>query len=555
MPDANLQPGGHWDIGANQVSRTLNVYRYPDANSHGEGTVGWEPQGGQLQFQQIAPGQTVSFAVNRAPGTFWNATPAVVRISWTQEAGVPARTSGTPHLVGVGTGGTTGTQSVGHHQAGSPSAAGSAAGPETAGTFEGGSSTHLATAGVMTSPAPRVTSAALETSNSPGEQAMAQLNAQWYNAVTTQCNLDPNKFQLVQGSVPLGATSEILWQNFDAIPPLSVTHLLDPDQLNSFSGNYGAMLSNIKQTTDQRFTTDMGDYLPRWFAYLQTSPTIPPGGMVQLFSNWSQLNIADPGQAQQCISDYQQAVMGVVFAAGQLWNAAGGIAAPKAYNGTVEQLKAGLRGTPSKSVSMDSHTQSSDISHTWAQGQIQGGYEFFSGSASASYDALTTSLTSAGVSISATFQNLSTFAAAPLAQTSSDPILSGYKPWFSGGALGYAYSNNNNLVWGVNPPSWQEFFGPSGTFLRYCAAVVVVDGIDITITSNVGFDSTQQQTFTAAASLGVWPFFSANASGGIQTGATYDQSGNVTVKSSSPLGNPIILGAIVSPINAAASLT
>lgn len=499
----NLNPGAIKNVAPGEIPGTVHAYRTGQGyNTHG--TVGWLPAHGALQQRDIAVGETVSFAVNGASGMIASGAPSVIQLLWSGAREAGAEGGGLRLMRNAEVGGTGGAVAA-------------------AGATGGGD---------------------------PAQQAMQTLTAQWYNAVTTQCGLDPDTFQLVQGSAPLGTTSEMLWNVFDAVPPASVSNYFNPSQLNSFAADYGAVIANLKPQNAARFVSDMGDYYSAWLAYLKTSPTIPAGGMIELFSNWANMNIPDPGQAQQCITDWQQVSQGTVPAAIQMWLNSGGAGATKAYNATIAQLNQAMASSPSKSVTMNSQTASSDVSHTWAEGSVGGAFDFFSGSASASYDQLTTALASAGVTISATFQRLVTFPGAPLSRPSSDPILSQYKPWFSSAALNLAYQNNNNIVWNNTPPSWQDTFGPNGNMKRTCSALVVVDGIDLTMTSNVAFSSSEQQQFQAAAEAGFWPFFSASASGGWSNSSSFDASGNVTVKSSSALGNPTVLGAIVTPISA-----
>lgn len=513
MPVYNLNPGAIKHVAAGEIPGTVQVYRtqqgYPNP-----GTVGWVPNGGGLQQRDIAVGETVSFQINGAAGMIASGAPSMLQLLWSsgrQAAGTQAEAV---HLL-------------------RPAAVDGDGGHE---------------AGVLGTAALATTSAS---GDAPAQQAMADLTAQWYNTVTAQCGLDPATFQLVQGAAPIGSTSEGLWNIFDAVPPLSVSNYFNPSQLNSFSSNYGSIIANLKPQNAQRFVSDMGDYYSQWAAYLKTGPTIPAGGMVQLFSNWANLNLPDPGMVQQCITDFQQVSQGTVPVAITMWLNSGGATGAKAYNATIQALTSKLLSAPSKSVEMNSKTASSDVSHTWAEGSVEGAYDFFAGEASASYSSLTTALASAGITISATFQRLLQFPAAPLSKPSSDPILSQYQPWFSSPALNLAYQNNNNVVWNNTPPTWQDSFGPNGNMLRTCSALVVVDGIDITMTSNVAFSSSQQQDFQAAAKAGFWPFFSASASGGWSNDTSFDSSGNVTVKSSSPLGNPTILGVTVTPIGGA----
>ena len=198
---------------------------------------------------------------------------------------------------------------------------------------------------------------------------------------------------------------------------------------------------------------------------------------------------------------------------------------------------------------MDSSTASSDVSHTWASGEVGGAFDIFYGEGSASYDQLTTQFAAAGVQVHASFKSVLQFAAGPLGQPSSDPVLSGYTPWYYSPALNLAYHTSDNTVWQHGNPSWADTFGPTGDMQRVCSALIVVDGISVTVTSSAQFSSSDQQTFTYAASGGFWPFFEASSSGGWSSTATFSDSGEATVTITSPAGNPQILGCIVTPIS------
>jgi len=488
------------NVAANEIRRTVHCYR-TNQGYNSPGAVGWQPTGGALQMQDIAVGQTVTFAINGQSGMIANGASSMVQLLWDNSAAL-----------------------------------------EAAGVVENAAGKILRL--------PQATPGALgaASDSSEVEQAMSTLNAQWYNAVVTGCHLDPSTFQLFQGNAPLATTSEALWNIFDAVPPLSVNNFYNPSQANVFSTDYGAVIANLNPQNAASFQTAMGDYYAQWIAYLNTNPTIPQGGILALFQTWSQLHMP-PDQAQAAYTAYQQVSQGVVPVAMQMWLAAGGgTGGTKAYNATIAQLQNELSAAAGASVSLNSSSASSDISHTWAKAEIGGWYDIFGGAAEASYDQLTMSLISSGLTIEASFQHLVTFAAGPLARPSSDPILSQYQPWYSSAALNLAYQNNNNIVWKHTPPTWENTFGPNGNMLRTASAVVVVDGVDITMTSNANFDASSQTTFKAAAEAGIFPFFEASASGGWTHDVSFDSHGAVTVKSSSPTGNPNILGVIVTPI-------
>jgi|GEM_PF-753806 len=496
----NIQPGEVAPVAAGEIAGYVYVYR-TNQGYDSFGSVAWAPQDGPVQTQDIAPGQTVVFAINGQAGDLANGCPALVQALWDNS---PAR-----EVLNV--------------------------------------KANAARKYLKPGRRPARVAKALK-ADDPGQAAMQKLTAQWYNAVVGGLGLDPNTFQLVQGVEPLGATSEELWNIFDVVPPLSVTNYYNSSQANVFSTDYGAVINNLIPQNSNSFQKDMGDYYSQWTAYLKTVTTIPAGGILQLFQTWSQLNMP-PNKAQQCYTDYQQISQGTVPAAVSMWIVAGGsTGTQKAYNATIDQLQAALQATSSKSFTMDSATASSDLTHTWAKADTSGWFDFFSGGASGQYDSLSQQMASSDVVISVTFQRVVTFPAGPLSKVSTDPILSRYQPWYSSAALNLAYQNPDNTVWQPTHPNWNDTFGPTGNMLRTTSALIVVDGVTITTSANTKFSSSDQQQFQAAVSGGFFPFFEASASGGWTHKTTFDNNGAVTVTSTSALGNPIVLGASVTPI-------
>jgi len=518
MAVANLQAGAIMNIGAGQIQGVAHVYR-TNQGYNAPGNVGWLPNGGVLQDVPLAVGGTVNFPINGAAGMIANGCPSVVQVLWNNAPAevAPKTTAGRKPKAHTG------------------------ALPKV---LAGRATKVLQTARAKASVA----------ASGSMQQAMETLNAQWYNALTSALNLNPSTFQLVQGNSVVGSLSETLWSIFDSVPPQSVNNLYNPSQFNSFSANYGSIINNLNQPGSNQFQNDMGDYYPVWSAYLATQNTLPTGGLMQLFQTWSQLHMP-AGQAMQCYTDLANIYQGAVYSAIAMWlNAGGSGETNKVYTITVEQVKTEVAEAPSGAVSMNSQTQSSDVSHTWAEGEVGGWYDMFAGEAGGSYDELSMDLITAGLNITAQFSHILTMPAAPLSQSSQDPILSQYKPWYDSAALNLAYQNNNNVVWKNNPPTWDNMFGANGSLLRVCSALVIVDGVNITAVSEAGFNSTQQQQVKAQATAGFWPFFEASVSGGWSNDFNFSDEGQLTYTASSPVGNPLVLGVIVTPIAGAAML-
>ena len=79
----------------------------------------------------------------------------------------------------------------------------------------------------------------------------------------------------------------------------------------------------------------------------------------------------------------------------------------------------------------------------------------------------------------------------------------------------------------------------------------MVDGISQTVRSNVSYTA-DEQTYAHSEShegYGCWPYYVSNdSSSTTTTNTTFDDQGQMSVETSSPLGNPIVIGVLVSAI-------
>lgn len=378
------------------------------------------------------------------------------------------------------------------------------------------------------------------------QQAMETLTSQWYNAVVSQCGFDRETFQLVQGSQVVGDTSAQLWQFFDTVPPLTVSNYFNPTSFNSYSQDYGGVIAHLIPQGGDALKQAMNDQYSQWLLYAKKNADYS----IKAFKEWAMG--VDPSHAPDWVSLYRTLYDGAIFLAQESWDNM--INAPSnpgvcAYGKTISDMNNALIGTKSKTIHMDSSTQSSDVSDTWAEGEVAGIIEEFFGGGESSYSSFSKALTSSKLSIDASFDNLLTFAAPPLSSPSQDQILSQYTPWHNAKALSIAYKNNDNRVWKHGAPTWEGSFGDAGDMTRICGGIVVVDGINITVTSSASISKEDQQHFEAAAGGGFFPFFEAEAAHGWDTSTTFNDKGNATMTMKSKTGNPQVLGVIVTPVS------
>jgi hypothetical protein len=207
------------------------------------------------------------------------------------------------------------------------------------------------------------------------------LNAKWYTALVENTGLNPQTFQLVQGSLPVGNTSSTIWQIMDAIPPESIDQIYDGAGDNLFSTNYGTILS-----------------------YLAGNDSF-------------------------------------VTKAQEMWTQSGDFNTTKAYNTSIGILKSNIVSAPSFSFDMDSDKQSADVSGTWAKGKISGMASLFKNNGS---EKLMHLIKDRGIVMNVKIDHLMTLFAVPLSTKNMlDPDLNKYEPWYISNVLSLAYKNKD----------------------------------------------------------------------------------------------------------------
>lgn len=388
----------------------------------------------------------------------------------------------------------------------------------------------------------------LSSQSDASTQAMQTLTAQWYNSVVTGLGLSDQQFQLFQGPGISPSTSQLMWNLFNAVPPNTVNNYYDPNQANNFASDYDLVLSALVTVSDSDFQNCMGDYYGQWqtdfAAAYKADPTIISNAtsLSKFFQGWALVNA--PSQSG-CVSALTKAYINPISIANNMYDSANG---KYAWNQTIDALQKALASGPNKSFTMDSSTASSNTKHSWASGGTSIFFDLFSFGGGGNYDDISTKATSAGLNIQANFQKVATFAAGPYATAdSNNPILKQYNPWYNSAVLAKAYTTQDNTVWNNQAPvTWQKAFGANGFLQRMATAIVVADGIDITITSSASFSSYEQTQITAAAKVGLWPFFSASGQGGTTNTVTFNNQGQFTSVTHSVLGNPQILGILQS---------
>ncbi|EPC03320.1 hypothetical protein L861_17410 [Litchfieldella anticariensis FP35 = DSM 16096] len=366
------------------------------------------------------------------------------------------------------------------------------------------------------------------------EKLTSTLQAKWYNSIVAALGLSSQSFQLLQPSTPLGNTSELLWAYFNNLPPETLDSNFSISGGNRFYDDYRAVVSQLISQTMKSFKQDLGDALPAWESYIKTVTPIPtPEQLPDVFRSWALINA--PEVASKGATDLAAAVNDPIFQANvAVANQTNFMNGVPNFSQTISDLRGLVPQGESRTIDFDSSTASSEVTNTWAKGEISGFYDIFSGKASGNYSKLTARAASSQFTVKGTLKHVLTFSAGP-------------GSWYNSSALGSAYATPDNTMWQHGTPNWNSTFGPNGNMRFFTSALIVVDGIDLEITSAASYSTEEQEEIRANLSMGLWPFLSIGTSGGYTHEASFDAKGKMTVHITNPEGNPVVFGAHVLP--------
>lgn len=402
------------------------------------------------------------------------------------------------------------------------------------------------------------------------DNALANLDAQWYNSLVAGFSLSPSEFQVAQGDLLVPEGSKQMWQLMDQIPVDASTQYYTPDSVSTLSSQYRTILSDTKAPATEAFETAMGDSMADWQAAEMTfiiankpfaTPTAMFEALTAYFSEWSAVYM-DPSVGANCYTLYSAIYDNPIFVGKQLINnLATATGAVPAYNLPYTRLLDEMSVAPTKAVSMNSSTTSSDTSDSWASSSSStGGSYFYSTSSSSESSDFTQKFASSGVTVATSYAHVMTVPVAPLSSgviidtTINDPSnpTGHFGPWFYPGALTQAYQNDTADVWS-NPALWDTFFSDTGSLQYLVTGLIVVDGINQTVTSDATFTNAEQTYAHSEESsgYGCWPYYvSSSSSSTTQTHHSFDDEGHMMVTTTSPVGTLVIVGVLVSSVKA-----
>jgi hypothetical protein len=384
------------------------------------------------------------------------------------------------------------------------------------------------------------------------QQTVTDLNAGWRNVVVKALGLDPNTFQLAQGTLGLQTTdSSGLFRMADAVPPSSAVNFYDPTSMKSRASAYLNLLSALlPETSPQALQQALGDMYSNWIAYKTTPANWTPGATLSsVYTAWSNMAPIDPGRAARgaaAIQAAQMAPLNQAYAAyalpanQQTFTGTDGTSFTLyRYTATNQAATSAINGASGgASIDFDSSSMDTKTSSTFVQGAASGFYDIFSGGASGSFAQLNSKAVGSGFSIKGTLGKYTTLASGPGA-------------WYTSAEVSRAFDGNGNAnIWDPQASSgnWSSFFGqPNGALARYVSQLVLVSDYSLTVTSKATYSQSDYQQIQTAANFGIWPFFSASASASHTTSSTLNSDSTLSVTYTLPQGAIAIWGVTVQP--------
>lgn len=364
-----------------------------------------------------------------------------------------------------------------------------------------------------------------------------QLQDGFYNALAAGLGYDTTTpFQVVQPSPPLvgglGADGR-LWNYLDIIPPATLNMITSLGAGgNKFSVDYQGVLSALQPASEQFLNTVKQPCYDNW-ASARAKGAVGPTG--QNFQLWAYGCAPCQTVARQGAIALNRDNLDPVFVAqnnAMAYQPTG--TDPITFSIDYDTMLRLLMSAPTRSFTVGKSDWNTDVSRTWANGKSGGFFGLWGGSSSTSIT--TQKFGGSGVSVTASFANVLPFAASP-------------GNWFSSAAMGLAYHNPNAAPWDpTSTINWENSFGKNGNMQRFTTTLLLVNQMDIQVTSTAVYTEAEQTEIRRNSSSGLWPFYSSGGSGGTSSSASFTNTGNMHISITSNAGVPIIIGAIVEPV-------
>jgi hypothetical protein len=377
-------------------------------------------------------------------------------------------------------------------------------------------------------------------------QKVEDLNAGWRNFIAQEMGMNPDTFQLAQGTLGLQTSDNSgLFRMGDAVPPATAIAYYDPSSMTSRAQNFGSLLAALlPETNPQALRNALGNYYTEWINWKAANKPTAGQTYLQYFQTWEMQSDIDPGtgaRAEAAITASQNAPLNKAWANynsstyQQEFSPAG---QPQyylyVYSGTTDGAQNAINsGGSLGNIAFDTESMNTSLSHTFVEGAASGFYDIFSGGASGSFEQLNTKAAGSSMSITGRVGKYGTLATGP-------------GGWYASNEVTRAVNApNDNTIWdpGSSAGNWNTFFGqPNGGLARYVTSLLLVTDYSITVTSHASYSQEDFQQIKAEATFGIWPFFSASASATHTTDVTLNSDSSLSTTFTLPNGSIQIWG-------------
>lgn len=390
------------------------------------------------------------------------------------------------------------------------------------------------------------------------QNLMSNLASQYCANLSAKLN-NPDGFQVATGSVVVG-DQPTLDSVADAIPPTSLNNAFSGNPVNAYSANYGNIINGL--VAPDLVSNALGTaYAQSWLTYQQanasaldfTTQATLLASQQALMAKWGVVDGVPSGVVQNGQTALTQEVDNPVTVAVNLWHANQGNPfgfLPQSSDITI------LFNNPSPiSFTIDDVSESTDLSHTWAEGSFGILADIFELGNETSYSQESSDFLSKGFSLKFSCRQVSALTTPITIGKNFQVAGQSYGAWMSMAALQLAYKSPNDATVWQRASDWDKFFGPNGTFKRVITEIFLADDIQLTMSSTYDFSSSDVTKVESAAEGGFWPFFVAEGAGGSSSTITKNEDEGVTATTTSPIGVPILLGVATQDIETLMSST
>jgi hypothetical protein len=356
----------------------------------------------------------------------------------------------------------------------------------------------------------------------PSILPMEVLQDRWYRSLAAALSSSPARFQIDQPCTPVPTSDAGLWAIQNTVPPLTPTVNHDAGSVDTMFGKYVAVAQQMRFPLAELAAHIGEQNFAAWTTYVEQLGHPPAAQLPALFHEWALRHA--PDVANIGVSDLTTAAL-IDAAALALAPYNGPDAEPPDFAGGYGDLAAMLAAVPGASVWLDSAAIPVDDTTTLAHNVVNG---MWSGLSPAS--SLSSMFASSHVTVQATFEHLVRWTSTPGA-------------WYDSSLLGLAYSTRASPPWPTTPsPTWDELFGPSGSLQRLLASLLIIDGLQATVTSSATYEAAAQQAITDHAAAGLWPFYLKTSGTAVTNTVSFNATGTMTIVISAQPNHPLILG-------------